>query len=64
MAVLYFDQIFIIIMRLHLFILMASMLCFSVFISGNALAQYPGFDDPGKTVSGGGRQAWCRLPQV
>ena len=54
MAVLYFDQIFIIIMRLHLFILMASMLCFSVFISGNALAQYPGFDDPGKTVSGGG----------
>ena len=54
MAVLYFDQIFIIIMRLHLFILMASVLCFSVFISGNALAQYPGFDDPGKAVSGSG----------
>ena len=54
MAALYSGQIFIIIMRLHLFILMASVLCFSVFISGNALAQYPGFDDPGKTVSGGG----------
>ncbi len=39
-------------MRSHLTALLV--FCFSVVLAGSALAQYPGFSDPGATVSGGG----------